>query len=98
MGKTASANHCKNGSEATIFSLEMGTKQLLQRMISAEAQVNGQEWRSTTISATESAIDNANEQHDRMDISIGGDHKRIKLLAIELEIPIILLSLKFPIH
>ncbi len=51
VGKTAfalnlAANHCKNAEATTIFSLEMGTKQLLQRMISKETHIEGQKWRN----------------------------------------------------
>ena len=50
VGKTAFAlnlatGHCKNDGLSTIFSLEMGTKQLLKRMISSEAKIDGTKWR-----------------------------------------------------
>src|SRR5699024_9591609 len=50
VGKTAfalnlAAGHCKNGGNSLVFSLEMGTKQLLKRMISAEGLVHGSKWR-----------------------------------------------------
>src|SRR5690625_1057909 len=51
VGKTAFAlniasGHCSNGGSSHVFSLEMGTKSLLQRMISSEARIDGQKWRS----------------------------------------------------
>ncbi|AXF56836.1 replicative DNA helicase [Salicibibacter kimchii] len=50
MGKTAFAlnigsSHCKNKGRCLLFSLEMGSKQLLHRMISADAQIDGQKWK-----------------------------------------------------
>ncbi|WP_405127458.1 DnaB helicase C-terminal domain-containing protein [Salicibibacter halophilus] len=50
MGKTAFAlnigsSHCKNEGRCLLFSLEMGSKQLLHRMISADAQIDGQKWK-----------------------------------------------------
>lgn len=55
VGKTAFAlnvcdGHCRNGGTTHIFSLEMGTKQLLKRMISTAGNVDGQKWRSMTFS------------------------------------------------
>ncbi|WJE15722.1 replicative DNA helicase [Halobacillus sp. ACCC02827] len=55
MGKTAyalhlAANHCEGGGSVQIFSLEMAVKPLLQRMISADASVNGRKWRSRMFS------------------------------------------------
>lgn len=55
VGKTAfslnlAAGHCKQGGSASIFSLEMGTKQLLQRMISAEGSINGRKWQTNAFS------------------------------------------------
>lgn len=55
VGKTAFAlnigtGHCKNDGTTHIFSLEMPRKQLLYRMISAEAKINGQKWRSMLFS------------------------------------------------
>ena len=51
MGKTAfalnlAAGHCKNGGYSHIFSLEMGVKSLLHRMLSAEGNVDMSKWRS----------------------------------------------------
>ncbi|WP_153729507.1 replicative DNA helicase [Salinibacillus xinjiangensis] len=147
VGKTTfalnlAARHCKQGQEAFVFSLEMGTKQLLQRMISTEGHINGQKWRSSAFSdedyeqATQAVgeisswrldildkkttlhdirhairkkiqatpdshplviIDYLqliipNYKHERHDISLGEITRELKLLAIELEIPIILLS------
>ncbi|WP_090396069.1 replicative DNA helicase [Natribacillus halophilus] len=50
MGKTAFAlnlgsNHCKNEGRCLLFSLEMGSKQLLQRVISADTHIDGQKWK-----------------------------------------------------
>ncbi|MBB6449837.1 replicative DNA helicase [Geomicrobium halophilum] len=50
MGKTAFAlnlgsNHCKNEGRCLLFSLEMGSKQLLHRVISADAHIDGQKWK-----------------------------------------------------
>ncbi|UOR11388.1 replicative DNA helicase [Halobacillus amylolyticus] len=55
MGKTAFAlnmasHHCKQGGSVQLFSLEMGTKSLLRRMISMEAEIDGQKWRSMNFS------------------------------------------------
>lgn len=54
-GKTAfalnlAAGHSKNGGAVSIFSLEMGTKQLLRRLISAEGSINGGKWRNMSFS------------------------------------------------
>lgn len=147
VGKTAfalnlAAGHAKNGGSAMIFSLEMGTKQLLQRMISAEGYINGQKWRNMvfsekdyeqaihaigiisewslhlydhvrTVAAIRSTIrkmirDNPEENHMiiidylqlmtptsknvRRDLEIGEITRELKLLAVELHIPIVLLS------
>src|SRR5699024_7028083 len=147
VGKTAfalnmGAGHCKNGGTTHIFSLEMGTKQLLQRMISSEANLNGQKWKSmkfstedyqaasmaigvisdwdlhihekaTTINEIKSNIrkavnDNPEDRHlvvidylqlirttgryERRDLEVGAITRDLKLLAKELNIPIILLS------
>lgn len=51
MGKTAfalslgSAN-CKKGGTTDIFSLEMGDKQLVHRLLSAEGKIDGHKWRN----------------------------------------------------
>ncbi|WP_082232072.1 replicative DNA helicase [Halobacillus massiliensis] len=55
MGKTAfalniAANHCKAGNSVHLFSLEMGMKSLLQRLISSEGKINAQKWRTMTFS------------------------------------------------
>lgn len=147
VGKTAfalniGAGHCKNGGTTHIFSLEMGATQLLQRMISAEANVNGQKWKTmsfsaedynkainaigelsnwnlhihekaTTINEIKAKIRKAvskqpEEKHlviidylqlirttgryERRDLEVGAMTRELKLLAKELEIPIILLS------
>lgn len=147
VGKTAfalnmGAGHCSNGGTTHIFSLEMGTKQLLQRMISSEARVDGQKWRSmkfstqdyeyantaigiianwdlhihekaTTINEIISNIrkavnDDPEGNHlviidylqlirttgrfERRDLEVGAITRDLKLLAKELDIPIILLS------
>lgn len=147
VGKTAFAlnigsGHCKNGGTTHIFSLEMGTKQLLQRVISAEANIDGQKWRSmsfskedydhammsigkisdwqldihenaTTINDIKAKIrkdvsDRPDEKHlvvidylqlitttskyERRDLEVGAITRDLKLMAKELDIPIILLS------
>ncbi|WP_217587491.1 replicative DNA helicase [Lentibacillus saliphilus] len=147
VGKTAfalnlAAGHCKNGGSSSVFSLEMGTKPLLRRMISAEGSINGQKWRSMAFSTAdyeqafhaigeiadwELAIldqkrtlmditasirkrlhDDPDGQHliiidylqlitpanrrERRDLEVGEITRELKLLAIELNIPIILLS------
>jgi replicative DNA helicase len=147
VGKTAFAlnigtGHCKNGGTTHIFSLEMGAKQLLQRIISSEANVDGQKWRSMKFSnddynnainaiglisqwnmqiheqersinqikaSIRKAVQNAPEEKhlviidylqlitssgpfERRDIEIGTMTRGLKLLAKELDIPIILLS------
>lgn len=51
MGKTAFAlnlgmMNARNGGVTDIFSLEMGSKQLYQRMISATRRINGAKWRN----------------------------------------------------
>jgi len=147
VGKTAfalnlAAGHAKNNGSAMIFSLEMGKKQLLQRMISSVAMINGQKWRNglfnvgdyeraltavgqisnwrlkiddhlRTVTAIGAAIrkkvyDEPDEQHvviidylqlmtptgqrERRDLEIGDITRELKLLAVELDIPIVLLS------
>lgn len=147
VGKTAfalnmGAGHCKNNGTTHIFSLEMGTKQLLQRIISSEAHVDGQKWRSMQFSADDynkainaigeisswnmniyenattindikakirkSVTDQPNENHlviidylglirtigkyERRDLEVGAITRDLKLMARELDIPIILLS------
>ncbi|GGN67448.1 replicative DNA helicase [Oceanobacillus indicireducens] len=150
VGKTAfalnlAAGHCKNGGSTLLFSLEMGRRQLLKRMISAEAFVNGGKWRDIKnrfspedYERTMNAIGNltnwqleimdtkrslaeiraeirkhlqdpAKRNHlviidylqlitpsilrkDRRDLEIGEITRELKLLAMELDIPIILLS------
>src|SRR5699024_12502217 len=42
--------HASNAGSALFFSLEMGTKQLLQRMISSVGRINSQKWRNMTFS------------------------------------------------
>lgn len=147
VGKTAFAlniasGHCNNGGTSHVFSLEMGTKSLLQRMISAEGKIDGQKWRSMAFSTQDydqamNAIgiisdwnldiydqsrtindirpiirqavhDNPEESHlvlidylqlltstgryERRDLEVGAMTRELKLLAMELDIPIILLS------
>lgn len=147
VGKTAfalnlAAGHCKQGGAASIFSLEMGTKQLLQRMLSAEGAINGRKWRTSVFSEKDyeraihaigvisnwnlsvydkkrtlveirSAIrkqihDNPEANHlviidylqlitpakqrERRDLEVGEITRELKLLAIELNIPILLIS------
>src|SRR5690554_537823 len=143
MGKTAfalnmGAGHCKNGGTTHIFSLEMSTKMLLQRLISREAKVNGQKWRKMTFSESDYTLalnaigkisnwdlhihdnkstineikstirQNVNEndlviidylglirttgRFERRDLEIGAITRELKLLAMELDIPIVLLS------
>jgi len=147
VGKTAfalniGAGHCKHEGTTHIFSLEMGTKQLLQRMISSEARIDGQKWRSmnfseqdyndatmaigvisnwnlnihenaTTINDIKAKIrksvnNQPDENHlviidylqlirttgryERRDLEVGAITRDLKLLAKELDIPIILLS------
>jgi len=62
VGKTAFAlniasGHCVNGGTSHVFSLEMSTKSLLQRVISSTGKINGQKWRTMDFSATD--YDNA---------------------------------------
>src|SRR5699024_12004342 len=45
-----SMGHASNAGSALFFSLEMGTKQLLQRMISSVGRINSQKWRNMTFS------------------------------------------------
>lgn len=147
VGKTAFAlnlasGHCRNGGRAEIFSLEMGSRQLLQRIISAEAHINGQKWRSMAFSEQdyESAVEAIGEisdwnltihqkkrtisditaavrkavhdehekkplviidylqlvtpiaRYDNRNQAIGAMTRELKLLAMELDIPIIVLS------
>lgn len=147
MGKTAfalnlAAGHCKNGGSADVFSLEMGAKQLLHRMISAEGNIDGQKWRTMSFSESDynKAIRSIGEMtnwdidiherpttvadmraiirrsvkelsrekhlvvidylqlmsvvgnHERRDLAVGSITRELKLLARELNIPIILLS------
>lgn len=147
MGKTAFAlnlasGHCKNGGSADIFSLEMGAKQLLHRMISAEGNIQGQKWQTMLFSDEDynkaihaigemtawdlsiheeatnvadmratirrSVKEQSKENHlvvidylqlmsvvgryERRDQEVGSITRELKLLARELNIPIILLS------
>lgn len=147
VGKTAfalniGAGHCKHGGTTHIFSLEMGTKQLLQRMISAESRVDGQKWQNMRFSQEDysrastaigvlsewdlhihenentlnqikarirkSVTSNPEGKHlviidylqlitstgryERRDLEVGAMTRELKLLAKELNIPIILLS------
>src|SRR5699024_3804581 len=150
VGKTAFAlnmatGHCKNGGSSLVFSLEMGTKQLLKRMISAEGMINIRKWREIdnlftgkdyenamraigeltdwkleiddtkrTIAEIRAAIrkyihDHPNQKPlviidylqlishtliktDRRDLEIGEITRKLKLLAIDLKILIVLLS------
>lgn len=147
VGKTAFAlnlamGHAKNEGSALIFSLEMGKKQLLQRMISLTGLINGQKWRNKLFNegdyvralgaigeistwqlliddrvrtVTEMAAkirkkiqDEPHERHlviidylqlmtptgnrERRDLEIGDMTRELKLLAVELNIPIVLLS------
>lgn len=147
VGKTAfvlqlSANHAKNGGHTHIFSLEMGIKQLLQRMISAEAMINSQKWRHLVFSTEDferafhaigkisdwnlsiyDSVRTVNEiraavrkqlhqdpdgQHlviidylqlipsigpyERRDLEVGQITRELKQLAVDLKIPIVLVS------
>ncbi|ASK64204.1 replicative DNA helicase [Virgibacillus phasianinus] len=147
VGKTAfalnmAAGHAKNGGTSLIFSLEMGTKQLLQRMVSAEETINSQKWRNMifseqdyahalqaigaistwdlhlydnvrTVATIRSTVRKAvrehpggrhavfidylqlmtpSNKHERRDLEIGEITRELKLLAVELDIPIVLLS------
>ncbi|MEC5425304.1 replicative DNA helicase [Virgibacillus sp. C22-A2] len=147
VGKTAFAlnlasGHCKNGGSSSVFSLEMGTKPLLRRMISSEGSIDGQKWKSMAFSTKDyeqafhavgsisnwslAIFDNKRtildirstirkklydepggnhlviidylqlitpgQRRERRDLEIGEITRELKLLAIELNIPIILLS------
>jgi replicative DNA helicase len=147
VGKTAfalniSRGHCANGGSTTIFSLEMGVKQLLQRVISAEGHVDSQKWRSMEFATNDydkaiAAIGNIstwdldiNEKaktvndmkanirkkvhdqpdqkhlfiidylqlmsstgrYERRDLEVGAMTRELKLLAKDLDVPIVLLS------
>lgn len=147
VGKTAfalslAAAHAANGGRSLFFSLEMGVKQLLQRMISAQGKVDSQKWRNMVFSEADyekaihaigeisnwqldmydqmrsvasirSAIrkkvyDHPDAKHvvfidylqlmtpngkqERRDLEIGVITRELKLLAVELDIPIVLLS------
>eukprot|EP00130_Batrachochytrium_dendrobatidis_P008460 XP_006683335.1 hypothetical protein BATDEDRAFT_28863 [Batrachochytrium dendrobatidis JAM81] len=147
VGKTAfalnlAAGHCNQGGSAQVFSLEMGTKQLLQRMLSAEGAINGRKWRTTPFTEEDyqravraiGVISNWNldvydkkrtileiraairkrihddpdgnhlviidylqlitpaKQRDRRDLEVGEITRELKMLAIELNIPILLIS------
>jgi len=147
VGKTAFAlnlamNHCKQGGSASIFSLEMGAKQLVQRMLSAEGAINGRKWRTRTFMEDDYAgairaigeMSNWNlevydrkrtlleiraairkkihdepdgthlviidylqlitpaKQRERRDLEVGEITRELKLLAVELNIPILLIS------
>ncbi|MCT2534785.1 replicative DNA helicase [Aquibacillus koreensis] len=147
VGKTAfalnlAAGHCRNHGMSSFFSFEMGKKQLLQRLISAEGNIHNQKWRNMafnekdysavafavgevsnwklaihekqrTISDIRAVLrktihDHPEEKHlvcidylqlitplnkqQRRDLEIGEITRELKLLAIELNIPIVLLS------
>lgn len=64
VGKTAfalniAAGHCKQEGHSLVFSLEMGTKQLLKRMISAEGMVNISKWKDIPNTFTSGDYENA---------------------------------------
>lgn len=147
VGKTAfalniGAGHCKNGGTTHLFSLEMSTKSLLQRIISALGRINGQKWRTMDFSADDydsatkamaviadwklhiydqtrtindiravvrkAVNENPDEKHlvvidylqllqtsgryETRNLEIGAITRELKLLAMELNIPIVLLS------
>lgn len=147
VGKTAFAlnvcdGHCDKGGTSHIFSLEMGTKQLLKRMISTAGNVDGQKWRSmafsdddysriskavgllsswnleiyenkNTLNEIKAEIRRAVQEaphehhmvmidylqlivstgkHERRDLEVGAMTRELKLLAKELNVPIVLLS------
>lgn len=147
VGKTAfalnvAAGHAKNGGRSLFFSLEMGTKSLLKRLISAEGEIDSQKWRSMlfsdddysrafeaagvistwsfeimdklrTVNQITSAIRQSvheypDERHvvvidylqlmtpsgkeARRDLEIGVMTRELKQIAIELDIPVVLLS------
>lgn len=147
VGKTAfslnlAAENCRNGGTSTFFSLEMGTKALLKRVISAEGSINGEKWRGMMFSTADyerafhaigvisewrlaifddvqvlagirAAIrkrvyDDPEGRHlfvidylqlmrpggrqERRDLEIGEITRELKLLAVELDVPIVLLS------
>lgn len=147
VGKTAfalnlAAGHAKNGGRCLFFSLEMGTKSLLQRLISSEGRIDSQKWRSNmfadddfarvgdavglistwsidifdqlqTVNQITTAVRRAvyqqpEEKHvvvidylqlmapsvrgERRDLEVGEMTRALKQLAMELEIPVVLLS------
>lgn len=147
VGKTAfalqlAATHAKNGGFAHFYSLEMGMKPLLERIISTKASINGQKWRHLAFSADDyeralagigaistwqlfihdslrsvheiraavrkKVYDHPDENHfviidylqlmssigtyERRDLEVGDITRELKQLAIELDIPIVLLS------
>ncbi|WP_060678696.1 replicative DNA helicase [Virgibacillus halodenitrificans] len=147
MGKTAfalnlAAGHCKHHGRSSVFSLEMGTKPLLKRIISSEGSIDGQKWKDMLFSEQdyEQAIhaigeiadwkltifdtkrtlldirstirryvhDHPEDNHlviidylqliiptgnkERRDLEVGEITRELKLLAMELNIPIVLLS------
>lgn len=147
VGKTAFAlniasGHCVNGGTSHVFSLEMSTKSLLQRIISSTGKINGQKWRTMDFSATD--YDNAMKaigiisewnlniydqtrtlndirplvrkaihddpdgnhliiidylqllqtsgRYENRNLEVGAMTRELKLLAMELDVPIVLLS------
>ncbi|GGM43305.1 replicative DNA helicase [Paraliobacillus quinghaiensis] len=147
VGKTAFAlnivaAHCRNQGMSSFFSLEMGKKELLQRLISAEGNIYNQKWRNLLFNENDYATaiqavgeisnwklsiqeqnrsisdiraslrktvhDHPDEMHlavidylqlvkpgsqgQRRDLEIGEITRELKLLALELHIPIVLLS------
>jgi len=150
VGKTAfalniAAGHCKQGGDVLVFSLEMATKQLLKRMISAEGMINMTKWQNIsnlftgqdyeqamkaigeltdwkleindakhTITEIRGEIRKYVHNHpgqkpliiidylqlirptlirrDRRDLEVGEITRELKLLALDLKIPIVLLS------
>lgn len=147
VGKTAFAlniasGHCKNRGTSHIFSLEMGTKSLLQRLISSEGKINGQKWRSMAFATEDysnamdsvgiistwdleiydqtrtindirplirNAVNNDPEgnhliiidylqllqsagRFENRNLEVGAMTRELKLLAMELDVPIVLLS------
>ena len=84
MGKTAFAlnlaeNNCKSGGVSDVFSLEMPEKQLVKRMLSSIANIQGSKWRNPYRFFSEEDYHNANQAlgiYGKWDIYIHDEPKQ----------------------
>lgn len=90
VGKTAFAlniteGHCSNGGIAHIYSLEMGAKSLLQRMISAKGNIDGIKWKSMAFNENDydSAM-NAIGEISNWDININDEVRTVGDIRLDI--------------